>query len=248
MTILKCWAQGPPIILDKPLLLGGGKGTFRANYLYRSTPLVNIHSTLLRYDYNITAKWQAGIRLPVGVANTRLAENPAQDQSGIGDITVQGKYNFYAKNAVGKTFRTAAKVETVFPTGKTDNIPLTGIGAYQVYTGGLAAIETIKYGIQSELGYRVRTDGRPDAIEYKLGFALPLLKPKYPVKQFNIYFEYEGFTFSANGNTAIFYSQGFQYAIGPYTFDLALQIPLRQTVPDNFQRNFTSIVGFRRIL
>jgi len=68
------------------------------------------------------------------------------------------------------------------------------LAKYQFYRkdGSLiAGYESLKYGISNELGYNIQPSTDMDELRYKLSFGLPLMKPTYPVKKVNLYFEYQ---------------------------------------------------------
>ena len=218
-------AQGPPITSDKPIMLGANSivvktlteirntefGTFSKiplmiHYLPSSNTLVGIYTPLVQYQFD-------------GVSIDPTGET-------LGDIELVGKYQFYRKDNTGKTFRMVAKTIQTLPTGK--NFGLDGISTrtYQSYVGMVAGYESIKYGISNELGFNWSPENDRDEFRYKLGFGLPLLKPTYPVKQINLYFEYQNNWFIEANEYALLYAQGIQYAKGRLTLETAIQLPL----------------------
>ncbi len=237
----KAYTQGPPITADKPIMLGGNSFTTKTlteirnnergtaiyvplmlHYLPTSNSLVAIHIPYLDYD------------LEDGVSGSILA-----------DIKVQGKYQFYRKDATGKTFRVVAKTFQSIPTG--DKIDLLGLstGFYEGYYGIVSGYETLKYGISSEVGYNWSPEATVDEFRAKLGVGLPLLKPQYPNKQVNLYFEYTSTLLTERDWYQLLYAQGVQYAGKNITFDLALQLPLVQDIPESRELNYSVFLGAR---
>ena len=53
-----------------------------------------------------------------------------------------------------------------------------------------------------------------------------MLKPQYPNKQLNLYFEYANVWVFERSWYQMLYAQGIQYARKNITFDLAIQLPL----------------------
>ena len=238
-------AQGPPITADKPIMLGGktiilktlteilttNQGTFvnaplMMHYVLSSNSLVALHIPFTYYDFKDSNS--AG--------------------SGLGDINVLAKYQFYRKDKTGKTFRMVAKTLQTLPTGKALNIERISTREYQSYLGIVAGYETLKYGISSELGYNLVPNNNFDEIRFKLGFGLPLLKPTYPVNQVNLYFEYSN-SFKTEINAfEILYAQGIQYAIKQLTWEIAVQLPLVQNnIPEFSKTRYSIFLGSRYI-
>ncbi len=235
------YAQGPPITADKPIMLGGKsitvrtlteirnteRGTFvyvplMLHYLPTSNSLIAIHIPFINYDFE------------VGDSGSDLA-----------DIQLLGKYQFYRKDATGKTFRLVAKTVQTLPTGPELDLMGQSTGLYQGYYGIVAGYETLKYGISNEIGYNWQPNGTLDDFRYKLGFGLPLLKPQYPNNQLNLYFEYSNFWVFERDWYQLLYAQGIQYARKNVTFDLAVQIPIVNDVDANRKLQYSIFLGTR---
>ncbi|MDT0606768.1 hypothetical protein [Croceitalea rosinachiae] len=234
-------AQGPPITADKPIMLGGGsfttktlteirkteRGTFvyvplMLHYLPSSNSLVAVHLPYINYDI----------------------ENGASGSS-LADIKILGKYQFFRKDATGKTFRIVAKTLQNLPTGEELDVMELSTGKYSGYYGIVAGYETLKYGISNEVGYNWMPDGTLDEFRYKLGFGLPLLKPQYPNKQINLYFEYTNSWLVERDWYQLLYAQGIQYARKNITFDLAVQVPLVNDVDAGRELRHSIFLGTR---
>lgn len=244
-SVTCAFSQGPPILTDKPIMLGEKKGTIRTYFLYRQNDYFSSRSMPLMFDYNLRNNLELSAALPLVFANELVNKN------GIGDATLGVKYQFIRVDGVGKTFRVAAKAKQVIPTGAETIAPELGMQEWQTMLGIVGGIESIKYGIQGEVGYMLSAEQESHMnkmLTYKLGFGLPLLKPVYPVKQVTLYFEYEGITISRYDHFAVFYAQGLQYAWNRWTFDVSAQWPLKQDLPIGLQRNFSVLTGARFIL
>ena len=239
-------AQGPPITLDKPIMLGAGNGTVRA--LLKSTALEDLRyqALLLEGDYNISAAFAVGAELP-------LTFNDRSEQFRLGDAAVFAKYQFVRRDGKGKSFRLAAKGKHMFPTGPAFEAPLVGMGQHMSYAGLVGAYESLDLGLQAELGYaHAYTDAAMRHLSYKFGVGLPLLKPSYPVNQVTVYLETEGLNLpaSATGTAryGFYYAPGLQYARGKATLDASLQLPLAQQVQASLSRRWAALLGVRYIL
>lgn len=241
MLSINSYAQGPPITADKPIMLGGGSFTTKTlteirktergsfvyvpvmlHYLPSSNSLVAVHLPYLNYD------------IQNGVSGSSLA-----------DIKIMGKYQFYRKDATGKTFRVVAKTLQTLPTGEELDVMELSTGKYAGYYGIVAGYETLKYGISNEVGYNWMPDGSLDEFRYKLGFGLPLLKPQYPNKQLNLYFEYTNSWLVERDWYQLLYAQGIQYARKNITFDLAVQVPLVNDVTAGRGLKYSLFLGSR---
>lgn len=236
-------AQGPPITADKPIMLGSKRKIVKTLTEFRVTDEATFLEVPIMLHYLPTSNTLVALHVPFLSANFN---NDKLDYNGLGDINLLFKYQFYRKDGKAKTFRTVAKVLQTFPTGENVGQADFGLGVGQTYLALVAGYETIKHGISNELGYRVVYD-KPElnALEYKLGFGLPLLKPAYPVNQLNLYFEYNASYFPQNKDYAVFFAQGIQYAIRQFTFETAIQIPLAQEIPVIYKRKYSLFLGTR---
>ena len=237
-------AQGPPITADKPIMLGSNtvilktlteirnteegsfaKIPFMAHYLPTSNSLVAIHVPWTIYSFKGESPFSGGY---------------------LGDIGILGKYQFYRKDGKAKTFRMVLKTYQILPTGKDYGPAEISAGDYQGYYGIVAGYESIKYGISNELGYNYSA-GNLDELRYKFGVGLPLLKPTYPVKQINLYFEYSSIWNTTTDAYELLYAQGVQYAKGRLTIEAAVQVPLVQKEISIFRMKSNILFGTRYI-
>jgi hypothetical protein len=238
-------AQGPPITLDKPIMLGEKKGTIRPIFKVINSDNISFKTFILDADYNFTNNLATMIEVPLTFGANNL-------KTGFGDMALGLKYQFYTKNDMGKTLRIAAKAKNMFATGRKLETQILGMGHNMTYLGILAARESLKLGVQAELGYNiVPTASHLGNLNYKLGFGLPCFEAVYPVDQLNLYFEFEGINMAKHfGETqyGYYYAQGIQYAKNIYTYDLSLQFPLKQQIIPTYQRNFVLQLGMRVII
>ena len=230
-------AQGPPITADKPIMLGGKSFTIKTLTEIRTTEQGTSTYIPVMLHYLPTSNSLLAVHLPI--------INYTIDNIGSGtafaDVKLLGKYQFYRKDQTGKTFRMVVKTLQNLPTGKELGIIEQSVGEYQGYYGIVSGYETLKYGISTEVGYNW-SPSLFDEFRAKLGFGLPLLKPQYPNKQINLFFEYTSSLFTSVDQYQLMYSQGIQYALKNVTFDLALQLPL---IKNNIQfNNFKHSVFF----
>lgn len=233
-------AQGPPITADKPIMLGGNSFTTKTLIEIRNTDRGTAFYAPLMLHYLPTSNSLVAVHIPY--LNYDFSETSG---SSIADIKVQGKYQFFRKDQTGKTFRIVAKTLQNIPTGKELDLIGLSTGLYEGYYGVVSGYETLKYGISTEVGYNWVPDGTLDEFRAKLGFGLPLLKPQYPNKQINLYFEYTSSLLTERDWYQLLYAQGIQYAGKNITFDLALQLPLVQNVAEGRELNYSVFLGTR---
>ena len=239
-------AQGPPITLDKPIMLGEKKGVLRPYFKVFNNAQRDFTAFIVEGDYNVSNAFAVGAEVPLVYDQV--------DKTGLGDVSLMAKYQFYRKDGMGKTVRIAAKGKQTFATGRDAETMTLGMGHAMSYVGILAARESLALGTQFEIGYGyVPSNERLSQLNYKLGFGLPLLEPAYPVKQVNLYFESEGMNlrnFEGDAQYGYYYAQGLQYAIGRFTYDLSVQFPLAQQLQGSpgMERRTSALLGFRVIL
>ena len=248
------FGQGPPITGDKPIMLGGKTKLLKTLSEFRKTEQGSFVSIPFMGHYLPTSNSLVGIHIPIvnynfNTENTDNIENIQNIDKGttIGDVALILKYQFYRKDNMGKTFRIVAKTWQTFPTGKSLNLDGMSTGSYQSYIALVAGYESIKYGISNELGYNFMAASNKDELRYKLGFGLPLLKSTYPVKQVNLYFEYQNSWYVESNEFLMLYAQGIQYAKGRITMETSIQFPLIQTISEEEQRKYSLFLGTRYV-
>ena len=176
LSVVKANAQGPPITADKPIMLGGGSFTTKTLTEIRNTERGTFIYVPLMLHYLPSSNSLVAIHLPY----LGYSFDNGNDDGTLADIKLMAKYQFFRKDATGKTFRIVAKTLQNLPTGEELDIMDLSTGKYSGYYGIIAGYETLKYGISNEVGYTWMPDGTLDEFRYKLGFGLPLLKPQYP--------------------------------------------------------------------
>ena len=243
--LVRVFAQGPPILLDKPIMLGANKGTVRTLYKNQELKVYDFSTCMLEADYNVSNFVALGTEIPI---------NFFQNSIVVGDLNLMAKVQFYNYNRIGKTVRLAAKAKQMFATGKKLETMTLGMGHAMSYLGLLAARESLKLGTQAELGYYFSPSASHlNFLSAKLGFGIPLLKPVYPVNQVNLYFESEGI-FAQNHlgkkQYGIYLAPGIQYAKKIFTVEASFQFPLGQQFHHlaTYERRSSLLIGGRVII
>ncbi len=246
MSPVELSAQGPPITADKPIMLS--KGSFIAKTLteYRSTDFGNFTKVpiMLHYIFHKNAL----VALHVPFVKYDFDPGFGFDGSGLGDMNILLKYQFFRNDKTGKTFRMVAKSLQNLPTGEKLDIHDMSTGLYKGYYAIVAGYETIKYGISGEIGYNLSLQDETDELRINLGFGLPVLKPVYPVNQLNLFFEYSYVRATEIEANMLLYAQGIQYARKRLTIETAIQLPLYQTELHHGNRKYSLLFGARYII
>ncbi|MCW1954085.1 MAG: hypothetical protein KIH80_007950 [Flavobacteriia bacterium] len=235
------FAQGPPITADKPIMLGGGSFTAKTLIEHRKTDGGTFRYSPLMLHYVIHSNALVALHIP------RISYDLASGASGqsLADVKLLGKYQFLRIDGTGKTFRMVAKTLQTLPTGAELGVMELSAGLYQGYYGLVAGYESLRYGISMELGLNHIPQGDLDFLQHKLGFGLPLLKPQYPNRQINLFFEYNSQWLWSQKGYQLLYAQGIQYARKNITFDLAYQLPLVNDMPEGMQFKRSLFLGSR---
>lgn len=237
-------AQGPPITGDKPIMLGGGTKLVKTLTEHRRTPEGNFTRIPLMMHYLPTSNSLLAVHIPF--VGYQFDDETRGSGMGLGDIQVLGKYQFFRKDQTGKTFRMVAKVLQTLGTGEEAvHVHDMMVGGFETYVALVAGYESLRYGISNELGVGFDYFHQDQEIRYKLGFGLPLKKQVYPVDQVNLYFEYQTSYFFEFDELLMLYAQGIQYAKGQFTYDLSVQVPLKQRVARYRERDLSIFLGTR---
>lgn len=246
-------AQGPPITVDAPIMLGGKTQVINSLTEIRTTQSGTFVSFPMMYQYLPNSNSVLAVNIPIINYDFRQgaffnANNAKFSGTTLGDISLTGKYQLYRKDGMGKTFRIAAKTVQMLPTGKKLGIRRMSMGSYQGYYGFITAYESLKFGIANELGYNWSPETQTDELVHKLGFGLPLLKPTYPVNQINLFFEYSGYLMTQANNYQLLFAQGIQYAKGKYIIEASIQLPMVQNMPELEKHKSSLFIGGRYVL
>ncbi len=241
ITFFVAQAQGPPITADKPIMLGGNSITVKTLTEIRTTNQGTATYIPVMVHYLPSEKMLFAVHIPV----IKLDFDSVASSWDWADLQLQGKYQFYRKDKTGRTHRLVAKTLQTLPTGRSFDVLQLSTNKYQSYLGVVSGLETLKYGISSELGYNWSPDSDLDEFRIKQGFGLPLLKPQYPNKQINLYFEYTSNWLVERDWYQLLYAQGIQYARKNITFDLAIQFPLVNDFPEERTLKQSVFLGTR---
>jgi len=189
--------------------------------------------------------------------------------SGIGDITLLGKYTFYRRDLPFGRDQAAFIGGLELPSGSTSKGPgLKDAPDLQLGSGGVDGIVGIAAGTTRSwysIEGAVRGKINSEAEDFKFGnvllYDLYLAYQTYPEwptppAQLNLSVEFNGRTFADNeregrglntGGTVLFISPGIQYIVtGNLLFETGVQIPIVKDFPSGRREpDFTVLFGFR---
>jgi hypothetical protein len=105
-------------------------------------------------EYGLTPDWQLGIEVPY----TRR-EAGGGDADGLGDITLDTKYQFWKRDVPGAQYKAAALLGLKLPTGDDDSTPRLGSGSTDVIGGVATGYESRRWYWFASGVYRANTEG-----------------------------------------------------------------------------------------
>lgn len=216
-------AQGPPILADKPIMLGEGRGTIRLMYVHQAADRLVADYIMPSADYNITNRLsvEGGLMLAKYRGSADIGFKPA-------DAMLSIKYQYFKLDRKGQTIRLAAKGAHTFTILKQHaKIKPTGMANWGTFGGLIVGWETLKFGLVGDFGYVIVRDISPNItanfFQAKTAFGIPMLKHAFPVRQLNGYIELE-FVDQINATSSAFYvAPGLQFAYGVWAFEIFYQ-------------------------
>jgi hypothetical protein len=188
-----------------------------------------------------------------------------KNDSGIGDLTLIGRYTIYAKDYPSGTARFAPLAGIKLPTGDDDLEPIT-TESVDLQFGGVSTItwDFGRHEIDADMIYRVNTEAKDfekgNDLIYDLAYefrVLPWTLPDvgapnflYLVAEANGIFsqksELNGKTIDNSGGSILFLSPGIQFATKRYILEASIQLPVIQDLNGNqVETDFVFTAGFR---
>lgn len=282
-------AQGPPINTETAFVTGlesgairsFGKATRQIGSLPGGRGELNIISVPLEVPYELLPnKLVVGASIPYldkEIKTTINGERKSFSDSGFGDLTLFGKYQFFQRDAHSQTTRISALGKVKVPTGEDDEKTSTGARlppSVQLGTGSddytLGLVFTHiknRLGINADLIYTLKTEANSfefgDTLNYDIAFGyrlLPWVYETYPAKQLNLYLEFNGGLSQKNkqndsriddsGRNTIFLSPGIQFIpTRNFLIEASFQKPIYEHLRGNqLDTDYSFNVGFRWLL
>lgn len=185
---------------------------------------------------------------------TMGGQNLTRQQSGIGDLTLLGRYTAYEYNAPGRTFRIAPYLGVKAPTGE-DNArdssgrlppPLQpGSGSWDALGGVVLTYQTLDFEIDSQVSYKTNREANgfqagnvaslDTSLQYRLwprslDAGVPAFL--YGVLEANLVHSARDRSGGADdpnsGGTTLFITPGLQYVTQKWIVEAGVQIPVSQ--------------------
>ena len=247
LYLTEIFSQGPPILADKPIMLGQHKGTVRLAYSYVESDKLNARFIMPSVDFNVSNKISLELMAP-------FQQYIGSYKKGfiLSDVGISGKYQYFKQDMQGKTIRLAVKGAHNFKVAKQHaNIKPTGAMIWGTYGGIIAGMESLKIGIIGDFGISIVQDNSlrttSNYFVGKVAFGFPVLKHVFPVRQLNLYLETE-IADQLNAKSSSFYlAPGIQYVYGTIAIECFYQRSVYQLGNNNFYPNQTLGGGIRYI-
>ncbi|MFQ5449019.1 MAG: transporter [Nitrospinaceae bacterium] len=203
---------------------------------------------------------------------TSMGGRNTRDTSGLGDITLFGRYTIFKDNIPGRTFRVAPFAGVKLPTGeddKTDGLGRlppsvqAGSGSTDPFGGLVATYQTLDFEIDAQASYKINTEannfefgdvGRLDvSLQYRLwprilGSGVPGFL--YGVLEGNLIHQNKNRTTGVkdpnSGGTTLFLAPGLQYVTKRWIVEGVVQIPVVQDLNGTaLEKDYVVRFGFR---
>ena len=203
---------------------------------------------------------------------TVAGERRTRDASGIGDVTLFGRYTVFRRDWPGRTFRVAPFVGVEAPTGDDDKSDVfgrlppsvqPGSGSWDPFGGIVVTYQTLEFQIDAQVSYKANTvanevdlgdvtrlDG---SIQYRLwprdlGSGLPGFL--YGVLEANLINqdkdEISGVRNPNSGGTRLFLVPGLQYVTKRWIVEAGVQLPVVQDLNGSaLENDYVVRAGFR---
>jgi hypothetical protein len=193
-------------------------------------------------------------------------------KSGVGDLTLLGRYTAYQNDAPGRTLRIAPFLGVKAPTGE-DNahdgarrLPpqvQPGSGSWDVLGGAVVTYQTLDYQIDSQVSYKANREANgfragdvaslDASLQYRLwprslGSGVPAFL--YGVIEANLVHSAKnriaGVDDPNSGGTTLFITPGLQYVTRKWIVEAGVQIPVSQNLNGTaLKTDYAFTMGFR---
>jgi len=286
LSILCVWAGtawGAPITFNTALPVHEGGYVLREQFIYMKiaddpTPAqrdMRVSGVMSVLGYGVTSGFALFGMLPW--FNKRLdmtmgGEALTRRESGVGDLTVQGRYTAFQRDTPGRTLRIAPFLGVKAPTGEEDardgfgRLPPAvqpGSGSWDALGGAVVTWQTLDLQIDGQAGYQASREAkgfqpgnvlRIDAsLQYRLwprnlGADVPAFL--YGVLEASLAHSARdrigGADDPNSGGTTLSITPGLQYVTRKWIVEAGIQIPLNQHLNGTALRNdYVITTGFR---
>lgn len=209
--------------------------------------------------YGVSEKMALFVTVPYVIKELKSTESGSRRErgdSGLGDITLLGKYRIYTRDYPGKTSRLSILCGIKVPTGEDDEedsfgrLPQglqLGSGSFDPFAGVAYTWQTIDHEIDGDLSYKFNTEGANDfkfgdLLKYNIAYQKRVWPFELPEEglysQLNLVLELNGQYQERNklsgvkvpdsGGHIIFLSPGIQYVTERFIAESSVQLPVIQ--------------------
>jgi len=276
-------ALGAPITFNTALPVHEGGYVLREQFMYIKTADdpsaaqrdMRVSGVISVFGYGVTSEFALFGVLPwfdKRLDLTMGGQNVIRHKSGIGDLTLLGRYTAYQYDAPGRTLRIAPIGGVKVPSGENNvrdkfgRLPppvQVGSGSWDVLGGAVITYQTLDFEIDSQLSYKV--NGEADgfkmgdifkldgSLQYRLlpsrlGSGVPAFL--YGVLEANLIHSAKddnaGTTDSNSGGVTLLLSPGVQYVTKRWIVEGGLQAPVIQHLNGtSLKKNYILSMGVR---
>lgn len=226
------------------------------------------------FVYGVSEKAALFLKVPYLDKELQYAESDTRGDSGIGDITLLGKYRIYTKDYPGKTSRFSILTGVKLPTGEDDEedrfgtLPQglqLGSGSFDPIIGAAYTWQSLDFEVDIDITYKFNTEGANDfefgdLFKYNIAYQRRVWPFKLPEEglysQLNLVLELNGQYQQKNkssgtkladsGGNTIFLSPGLQYVMERFIIEGSVQLPVVQDLNGaQLKTDYIATVGIR---
>jgi len=286
LSILCVWsgaAWSAPITFNTALPVHEGGYVLREQFMYMKiaddpTPLqrdMRVSGVMSVLGYGVTPDFALFGMLPWFDKRLDMSmggQYLTRRKSGVGDLTLLGRYTAYQYDAPGRTLRIAPFLGVKAPTGE-DNardgfgrLPPSvqpGSGSWDALGGAIATYQTLNFQIDGQVSYKANREANgfragdvaelDGSLQYRLwpsslGSGVPAFL--YGVLEANLIHSAKddsgGITNPNSGGTTLFITPGLQYITRRWIVEAGVQIPVVQDLNGTvLKNNYVFTTGFR---
>lgn len=286
LSILLLWggaAWSAPITFNTALPVHEGGYVLREQFMYLKiaddpTPAqrdMRVSGVMSVLGYGVTSDFALFGMLPWFDKRLDMnmgGQNITRQKSGVGDLTLLGRYTAYQYDAPGRTLRIAPFLGVKAPTGE-DNArdgfgrlppPVQpGSGSWDALGGAVATYQTLDFQIDGQLSYKANSEANgfqagdvaelDGSLQYRLwpgslGSGVPAFL--YGVLEANFVDAAKdrvgGAADANSGGTTLFLSPGLQYVTKTWIVEAGVQIPVIQHLNGTaLKNNYVLSTGVR---
>jgi len=276
-------AWGAPITFNTALPVAEDEFIFRGQFVFDQSgddPSGadrdrQVFAAVSVFGYGVTSDLALFGVLPYVDKNleiTSMGVRRTRDTSGIGDLTLFGRYTVFKEDIPGRTFRIAPFAGVELPTGEDDEIDgfgrlppsvQLGSGSVDPFGGFVATYQTLDFEIDAQASYKINTEANnfefgdvarlDTSFQYRLwprslGSGVPGFL--YGVVEGNLIYQAQnqsnGTKDPNSGGTTLFLMPGLQYVTQRWIVEGGVQIPVVQDLNGTaLEKDYIVRFGFR---